>query len=55
MQVNMEDKKNKPLTQQARVPGFVASSPLLASRLSQVDLDHGMVAVRLGELSVGQL
>jgi len=55
VQVNMEDKKNKPLTQQARVPGFVASSPLLASRLTQVNLDHGMVAVRLGELSVGQL
>ena len=51
--MNTQDKKNKLLTQQARVPGFVASSPLLASRLSQVDLDHGMVAVRLSELSVG--
>ena len=53
--MNTEDKKNKLFTQQARVPGFVASSPLLASRLTQVNLDHGMVAVRLGELSVGQL
>jgi len=53
--VNTEDKKNKLLTQQARVPGFVASSPLLAFLLSQVDLDHGMVSVRLTELSVGSV
>jgi len=53
VQVNTEDKKDKLLTHQACVPGFAASSPLLASRLSQVDMDHGMVAVRLSELSVG--
>ena len=45
--------ENKLLTQQARVPGFVASSPLLAFLLSQVDLDHGKGAVRLRKLGVG--